>query len=441
MNSLYSRVVFEYRRVFKAARNSELLVNTSILISGTALAQLIPILLQPVLRRLYSPDTFGAYSVYLSIVGIIAIIASFKYDLAIVLPEKDKTAANVLFLSVLINIAVFIILSVVILIWQSEILLFFNLSADFSEYVLLVPAGVLFYASYQCINNWLIRKKGFLPISINKFTRRGVEGVSQFALNFINKSSGILLGDILGHISNLFSGAIQAKKRQLSFKLVSIPKIKYVINRYSEFPKFNMIPSFMSACSFLLPTIFLNKFYSTGITGYFDLSKLLLSVPLALVSTSISNVLLQKLSESYRAKLSVKTDLLFVAGISSIIVIAEVVIIAFFGIDLFTFIFGEKWEMSGRISQILVWSYALNFIVGSFSAIFISLNRIRLLSIWQILYFSAILSLVVFRNLNFLDFFRVYVLIEVICYLIIIFLMIVIVREYERNIKPDNAIS
>src|SRR5664280_2838329 len=81
---------------------SELLKNTSILISGTALAQLIPILLQPILRRYYTPDIFGAYSVYFSIVGILAIVSSFKYELAIILPRTDKEAANIFFLSALI---------------------------------------------------------------------------------------------------------------------------------------------------------------------------------------------------------------------------------------------------------------------------------------------------------------------------------------------------
>jgi O-antigen/teichoic acid export membrane protein len=420
--------------IVQSLRNSELLRNTSILISGTAIAQLIPILIQPILRRYYTPDTFGAYSVYLSFVGIFAIIASFKYDLAIILPRKDKDAANIFFLSVLISIILNILFFMIILLWDDEILKFFNLPEKFTGYLYFAPLGIFFYSLYQCINNWLTRKKGFLPISINKFVRRGAEGITQIGLKWVDNSNGIIYGDILGHIANIISGMWQAGKRGLSLKLFSPVKMKYLSRKYSDFPKFNVIPSFMSACSYLLPVVFLNKFYSTEQAGYFDLSKLLLSIPLALISSSISNVLLQSLSEKYRNNLSIKKDLLLVLGITSSIGIFEILIITFAGVGLFRLFFGEIWGFSGRISQILVWSYALNFIVASFSAIFISLNLIKLLSIYQVFYFISILSLIFFREFQFLNFLKIYVSIEIFAYLLIILLMIFVVIRYEKRI-------
>ena len=424
------------RELVRSLKNSELLRNTSILISGTAVAQLIPILIQPILRRYYTPDTFGAYSVYLSFVGIFAIIASFKYDLAIILPRKDKDASNILFLSVLISIIINVLFFLIILLWDDEILSFFNLSEKFADFLYFIPLGIFFYSFYQSINNWLTRKKGFLPISINKFVRRGVEGISQIGLRFVNNSSGIIYGDILGHIANIISGIWQSEKRGLSIRLLSPVKMKYLLRKYSDFPKFNVIPSFMSACSYLLPVIFLNKFYSSEQAGYFDLSKLLLSIPLALISTSISNVLLQSLSEKCRNNLSIRKDLLLVLIIISSIAVLEILIISFFGVGLFKLFFGEIWGFSGRISQILVWSYALNFFVASFSAVFISLNRIKLLSIWQVFYFIAILSLILFRDFQFLNFLRIYVSIEIVAYLLIIMLMLFVVISYEKKTIP-----
>jgi O-antigen/teichoic acid export membrane protein len=424
--------------LFQSLRKSELLKNTSILVSGTAVAQLIPILLQPILRRYYTPDIFGAYAVYLSLVGILAIISSFKYELAIILPRKDKEAANIFFLTILINVIFNILLIFIILIWKHKILHFFNLSEKFSDYLYFVPIGILFYSFYQSINNWLVRKKGFFPISVNKFVRRGFEGGAQLVFKFVQNLHGIIFGDLIGHVANLLSGIFQSRKRGLSLTLFSPGKLKYVALKYSEFPKFNVIPSFMSACSFLLPALFLNKFFSAEITGFFDLSKLLLSIPLALISTSISNVLLQSISEKFKDKKSLRKDLLLILGIVAAIGTVEIIVITFFGVELFKLIFGEIWGFSGKISQILVWSYALNFLVASFSAVFISMNKIKLLSIWQVFYFISILSLTLFRNYPFLDFLKIYVSIEVFCYLIIILLMIFIVLEYERKIKVQR---
>lgn len=422
------------KELFKSLKNSELLRNTSILISGTAVAQMIPILIQPVLRRYYSPEIFGAYAVYLSLVGILAIVSSFKYELAIILPRKDKDAANIFFLTIIISLIFNVILTIIILFWKNRILNFFNISDKFSSYLYFVPLGIFFYSSYQSINNWLIRTKGFFPISVNKFVRRGFEGLSQILFKISKNSYGIIFGDLIGHIANLISGSYQANKRGLSIGLFSPGKIRYMALKYSEFPKFNVIPSFMSACSFLLPVILLNKFYSSENTGYFDLSKLLLSIPLALISTSISNVLLQSITEKFRDKKSMRKDLLLILGIVLIIGLIEVLTISIFGVELFKFIFGERWGFSGRISQILIWSYTLNFFSASFSAIFISMNKIKMLSTWQLFYFISILSLTLFRKFAFLDFLKIYMFIEVFCYLIIILLMISIVIGYERKI-------
>jgi len=220
--------------------------------------------------------------------------------------------------------------------------------------------------------------------------------------------------------------------------MVSPVKMIYVARKYSEFPRVNVIPSFMSACSFLLPAIMLNKFFSTEIAGYFDLSKLLLSVPLALISASVSNVLLQSLTEKINDRKSLKKDLLLVLGLVLSIGTAEIIIIALFGIGIFKFIFGEVWEFSGKISQILVWSYALNFFVASFSTVFVSLQKIKLLSVWQIFYFLSIISLIFFRNMEFLEFIKLYVFIEISCYLAIIILMTYIVVSYERKLLYQN---
>jgi O-antigen/teichoic acid export membrane protein len=422
------------RNLIRTLKDSEILRNTSILVSGTALAQVIPVILQPLLRRYYSAETFGAYSVYLSLIGIFSIIASFKYELAIVLPRKDRDATSVLILSILISLIFSIFLALIIIVWEKNIAGFMNLPDEYSLFLILVPAGVFLFSLYQTFNNWLTRKKSFVQISVNKFTRRIVEGTAQVGLKNIAGTGGLILGDILGHSANVVSGLLQSRKKGLNGCTVSLIKIKYVARKYSDFPKFNVIPSFMSACSFLLPAIMLNKFYSTAITGYFDLSKLLLSVPLALISTSLSNVLLQSLSEKYNLKQSLKKDLLPVLGLVSLVVAAEVIVILLYGVELFKFIFGDNWEFSGRISQILVWSYAMNFFVASFSTVFVSLQKIKILSLWQIIYFFSIISLGFFRNQEFLDFIKIFVGIEITCYTVIILLMTYIVLSYEMRL-------
>ena len=420
-------------------RKSELAKNTSVLISGTAIAQLIPILLQPVLRRYYSPEIFGAYAVYLSLVGILIIVSSFKYELAIIIPKKDKEAANVLFLSQSLNFVFNLILFCFIVVYKHGILKLLNLSEEYTLFLYLVPVGTFLYNLYQGLNYWLIRQKAFFSVSLNKFVRRGTEGAFQVLFKWLGASVGLIFGDLIGHVANNISGICQVSRKRFYLSSYSLTKIKYVAKKYVEYPRYNLVTSFMAACSFLLPMIYINKYFSTQYAGYFDLSKLLLSVPFALVATSISNVLLQRTSEKFKSGKSFKRELYSMFLIVFIIAVIEVIIINLFGVELFRLIFGKEWIFSGKISSILVWSYALNFITSSFSSIFISLKKIKQLSIWQMVYFASILSLVLFKNIGFIGFLKIYVFIEIACYLAISVLILSIVAKYENKLIKSSG--
>ncbi|MGQ9623675.1 MAG: lipopolysaccharide biosynthesis protein, partial [Candidatus Caldatribacteriaceae bacterium] len=80
-----------------------------LLAGGTALGQAVTVLVSPILTRLYSPEDFGVFGVYASLLGIVAVIASLRYEYAIPLPEEDETAANILALcfGVLLGMTVF----------------------------------------------------------------------------------------------------------------------------------------------------------------------------------------------------------------------------------------------------------------------------------------------------------------------------------------------
>jgi O-antigen/teichoic acid export membrane protein len=415
---------------------SELIRSASILISGTVIAQLISIALQPVLRRLFTPESFGIYSVYLSLIGIVIVISSLRFDDAIVLPKTDKESTNILSLSLILSFLFNLLLFIIVILKGEKIIAILNLPSAIPVKVLyIIPFGSFLYSTNQCLNFWMIRKRRFLSVSVNKLLRRGTEGISQISFALAKTPNGLIYSDVIGQIANLATVIIQALKNGLTYKVVSLNRIKYVFIKYKDFPKFNLIPAAMSTCSYLLPPIFINKFFSSESAGYFDLAKLLLSVPLAFVTASFSSVLLQKVAEKFNKRESFISELKPVFYIVGLVALVEILVIVFFGEELFRFIFGKDWIFSGRISKIMVWSFAFNFIVSTFTAIFVSMRKIKVYSFYQLIYFLAILSLLFFINLDFTNFLRIYVLIEILCYTIVSFLLIVTVTRYERSLK------
>ena len=414
---------------------SELLRSASVLISGTVIAQLISILLQPILRRLFTPESFGIYSVYLSLVGMILILCSLRYDDTIVLPKSDKESINLVGLSLIISFFFNLLIFILVFILGKRIISFLNLPANFPVSILyIIPAGAFLFSTYSSLNAWLIRRKKYYSISLNKMIRRSSEGVAQISFAILKSFNGLIYSDIIGQAANVATVAIQAKKNELNLKLISLTKLKYVFRKYSEFPKYNLIPAFMSSCSYLLPPIFINKYFSPETAGFFDLSKLLLSIPLAFIASSISSVLLQKMAEKFNRKESFLTELKPILYIVGLIAVFEVLAILLFGEELFKIVFGSQWITSGKISKIMVWSFALNFIASSFTSIFVSMRKIKTYSIWQFIYFISILSLLFFKHLPFTEFLKIYVLIEVLCYVVVTVIMFIMVYHYESTV-------
>jgi lipopolysaccharide exporter len=411
---------------------SELVRNASVLMSGTVVAQLLSILLQPVLRRLYTPESFGIFSVYLSLVGMIIVISSLRYDDAIVLPKSDKESINLVGLALIINFVINLLIFFLVFLFGGKIISFLNLPSNFPVSMLyIIPVGTFLLGTYQALNNWLIRKKKYFSVSINKLVRRSSEGASQIVFAILGFFNGLIYSDVVGQASNVTTVALQARKNNLNLNLLSYTKLKYVFNKYSDFPKYNLIPALMSACSYLLPPIFINKFFSPETAGFFDLSKLLLSIPIAFIASSISSVLLQRISEKFNRRETILADLKPMFFIVGSISIAEILIVIMFGEDIFKIVFGKQWVTSGVISKIMVWSLALNFIVSSFTCIFISMRKIKTYSVWQLIYFISILSLLFFKHLPFVSFLKIYVIVEVLCYLLVTAILILLVYRYE----------
>ena len=89
-------------RIRKHLKPSESTKNILTLMSGTVLAQAIPIAITPILSRIYTEEDFGILAIYVSIATIVSVIATGRYEMAILLPREDEDAINIAALSMLI---------------------------------------------------------------------------------------------------------------------------------------------------------------------------------------------------------------------------------------------------------------------------------------------------------------------------------------------------
>ncbi len=415
--------------------SNDIFPNILTLIFGTFLAQLIPILLQSVLRRIYTPEDFGAIAVYISITSIFVIFSTLRYEMAINHPKKGADAVNLVFISILFSFIFNIIFFVILLFFNDSIVSLMNIPERHSYILYFSPLSIFLFSTYQAINYYLVRQKVFGGISKNKITRRAAEGITQTGFGLLKNPSGLLIGDIIGHLAHNISGWYQAFKHGFSMRLFSFKRQRQLMLTYKDFPLINLIPTFINAICLNIVVLFISVFYSSEIVGYFDLTRLVLAVPALMLTMSISQVLLQNISQKSKEGLSIKSDIKkLIMGLAAIgvLMIIIILLIAPWAFELYA---GDDYRISGVFSQILVPAAALKIIVSPLSIIFIALNKIKTLSIWQISNFLLLCALYFFRDLDIMEFLIVYVIIDVISYAALFILIANMIKKYEISLN------
>lgn len=414
---------------------SRVIKNILTLTGGTVVAQLIAILVQPVLRRIIPVEDFGVYAVYMSVVGIFSTIVTLRYHIAIVIPKSEKEASELVIGGISISILSSIILLIILISAQNTILRWLNIEKDFYWWFYFLPLSVFLAGNYLVINNWLVRIGKFNISATNKVIRRTGEGISQIGFAIKNNSFGLVLGDIFGSFINNIIGIIQLYKTGIMLKDITYKSIIHTLIKYVEFPKYNFLPFLFNNAALMLPVIIVNRAFSQEVTGHFDLTRQVLAVTLGLLSASISQVYLQRIAEKKNKNQKILKDILKASKYMGAIAIGIVLIILFGGKFLFSLVFGSEYLISGIYAKIIIVSYAMRFIASSLSVVFISLQKLKINAVWQISYFLTILILFFIKFQTITDFLYSYLIIDLVMYLVYYVLIILKTIEYDKSIS------
>jgi len=401
-----------------------------ILSSGIFIAQLIPLLLQPFLKRTFSPEDFGTYDVYLKAFSILVALSSLKYENAILLPKKDTDSKHVLYLSLIISAIVFLLVLLIVALFNDYLTGYLEGITYFS--LILLPFSVFSYSVFNTFNMYLIRRQKFVLSSSSKISRRFSEGMVQVLFGYLQNSKGLLIGDVIG---NLVQGIFSFWKAKLitPFKYISYSKLKKVAHEYRDLPIYTLIPNVLN--TFVLGSLtflILNKFDLKEV-GYLEFTQKILSIPGVFISISISQVVFQRVSQLIIKGKNIVPLLWSIIAILIVFSIIFIVCIEFFANDIFLLIGGDGWENSGEYAQILVYASAAMLIFSPLGKVLIALKKFKINSIWEITKFIVIVVLFYLDDLTIEEYLQKYTLIIIVFY--VIYGSIILYQSYKYQIE------
>ncbi|SMF43192.1 Membrane protein involved in the export of O-antigen and teichoic acid [Paenibacillus barengoltzii] len=343
------------------------LKSVAVLASGTVVSQILVIATLPVLTRLYSPTEYGTYSMYQSIIGILLMVISFSYENAITLPEDDRTASNVLNLSLRICIGVSIASGLGIHILEEPLSEWLH-ESYLTHYYLLFIVSLFGAGFYQILNYWSIRKKYFRQLARTKYTQSISQISSQIGLSLFHLGPlGLIIGDIIGRFGGLLPQWKLWRRDVKSQAIISgWADLKESAYRYRRFPFLSMTAGLLNSVVLYIPTILLASFYGPQVAGWFALCQRILGSPMTLIMTSVRSVYLAESADSM-INHPHKLYPLFRKTVRNVFLFGTLVILIIVGVGpyMFSFLFGEEWARSGSFIRILSIMYLSQFVANS----------------------------------------------------------------------------
>lgn len=359
--------------IFKT--KSEFTRNVLTLMTGTTIAQAIPFAISPILTRIYSPEDFGIFALYLSILGLISVIVTGRYEIAIVLPTSEKEAINILFLSLIITCFMTIITTVLIFFFKSGILTLFD-AMNLGNLIYLIPISLFLSGLYQSFNYWSNRKKYYKNMANSRISQSIGAGIGQLSFSFFFLNAGMILGNILGRIlsvATLLRKFLTNDKYLL--KEFNIKIVFKMMKEYKDFPLVNSFHVFSDVVKTSSSTMLISLFFGNYILGFYALSLRVLQVPLGIIGSSLGQVLYQKFNYAYNNNLSLYIIVKKILIKLLLLALPLFCILYFIAPDLFEFVFGEKWRIAGEYTRILLPYLFMNFLISPISQIPIILGK------------------------------------------------------------------
>ena len=380
---------------------SNFLSNIIKLFSATLVGQVLGILITPVLSRLYSPADFGLFQLFLSMISVIAVISCLSYESAIILPEKNEDAANLVSLCLFLIGTTTIIVSVIFFVFSGFIEQTFN-APGLSRYVFLIPLGIVCNSIAFVLSFWMTRREEYGTMAkanvASSFTSRsisigfGVYSPSPF---------GLIFGTIINDATIICFLLKKTVADFHYFRNVSYEKIKYLIFRYKTFPQYNVGSELASSLSIQITPLLLAIFFTPVIVGYYAMAFLVIRLPSKIIGNSIATVFFQRASEEKNHTGGVKNIVKSVNARLISVGILPALLLIIIGPELFTVALGSRWVNAGVYAQVLAPLFFVAFISVPILSIFNVMEQQRIslwFNVWNLI--STVIVLIIAGKLD-----------------------------------------
>ncbi len=353
--------------IIKALHFNELFRNTLTLLTGTGLGQIIPLVASPLLTRLYNPSQFGVYTIFYSIASTLALVATWRYEMAIVLPEEKEHADSLVVLSFIATLLTTIAAGIVcflLYVFSHQALTTIQPWINFLPWI---PVTILSLGFFQACYYYSIRHNRYKKIAVARILQSSLWVIISILLSWFKIGSiGLVIAFALAQFVSAIYLLVVSK---ISTIAINKKNIKQVSVTYKNFPLFNTFHVISDAVQLYGTTFLIGYFFGYTVVGNYGLSFRVLRSPLSVIGSAIGQAIYPQLSNNYNKGYTLYKPVKQTMLILALLAIVPFIALILFAPPMFSFFFGNQWYEAGIYTQILAPWLILNFIISPVSQI------------------------------------------------------------------------
>jgi O-antigen/teichoic acid export membrane protein/SAM-dependent methyltransferase len=336
------------------------------LIAGNGLAQAINIAGTLGLAWLLTPADYGVFALFAAIVSFLSVLGGARYELAIMLPDEDQEAANVLTLATLVMFGISIVFLILVAAFSAPLGSFFG-NPDLRHWLWSMPLALLINGTYHTLGYWSGRMKRFADVARSRvYQSLGVVGGQLILLlAFENGGTALIGGWIFGLSLGVGFLMAQIARSEGAFlvRAHDWSVVREAAGKYKNFPLYKAPYSFVSNAAAQCVPMVLQVFSNLGVLGFYSMAHRTVYLPVNLIASAMNQVFYEKAATELRYGRLEE----FVTRILRIQIVLATPILVLFTFDaplLFTSLLGEKWGGAGIYAAMLAWVAYLSFLAS-----------------------------------------------------------------------------
>lgn len=352
-------------------------------ISGNTVAQVLPILILPLLTRLYELDSFGQYSVWLGFASIAGACLSGRMENAVAAEPDSEARYRIVWAVSMVSAWVAILAAVI----AGSVLPFFDSgsSGNVGLAAWVVAPIVGLFMSLTMVRQQLgLSFQMFREVAILRIITAGSTVLLQVAFALLGWRSGgaLISGYALGALIGIVATGRAIPLLAGTLRETASPRaLRSFLSRYRDYYRYSAPAALIIVVAGHLPLITVGLRFGPEPAALVSIVYRAILSPTILIRGALSEIYRQRAGLLFGTTGAFRQEFLRTISIGAVLAALPIALVAIGGPDLFGFLFGEKWRPASEYAWLLLPLLAVSTVTAPVAVTLMIANR-NLVDLW-----------------------------------------------------------